>query len=139
MIVVRPCSFCGVPMSCILPDNYEGPSVLAHTECLPTPDADGAQRILDERRRQVEVEGYQRDADQQQVHGELGHAALAYLFQALFGDDGEVWWPADWSPATFKPSALPMRNLEKAGALIAAEIDRQLEGLLRVGEGPDDE
>lgn len=31
-------------------------------------------------------------------------------------------WP--WPISTFKPSADPIRNLEKAGALLAAEIDR---------------
>lgn len=31
-------------------------------------------------------------------------------------------WP--WSAAAFKPSIDPLRNLEKAGALLAAEIDR---------------
>lgn len=33
-------------------------------------------------------------------------------------------WP--WMQSAFKPSADPIRNLEKAGALIAAEIDRRL-------------
>lgn len=32
------------------------------------------------------------------------------------------WWP--WDPEWWKPSDDPIRNLVKAGALIAAEIDR---------------
>ncbi len=33
-------------------------------------------------------------------------------------------WPEDWEAEAWKPSADPVRNLVKAGALIAAEIDR---------------
>ncbi len=33
-------------------------------------------------------------------------------------------WPEDWEAEVWKPSADPVHNLVKAGALIAAEIDR---------------
>lgn len=92
---------------------------------------DGAERIAAERRRQVEVEGYtvEHDVDHH-GHGELLEAALAYI----------EWLPEEWQdpdtvrdverrwpfPDGWKPSSDPVRNLEKAGALIAAEIDRLL-------------
>jgi len=47
--------------------------------------------------------------------------------------EGEFWklsppaaWPWEWDQ--WKPSLDPIRNLEKAGALIAAEIDRLRRG-----------
>lgn len=49
---------------------------------------------------------------------------------SVFGrnEDGTVKpsskWPSSWHPEWWKPSNDPVRNLVKAGALIAAEIDR---------------
>ena len=40
-------------------------------------------------------------------------------------------WP--WHQGSFKPSADPIRNFEKAGALIAAEIDRRLRAAAKTG------
>ncbi len=56
-------------------------------------------------------------------------AALSYIFHAIFPHvEGRVgpmrWWP--WGKSWWKPSDDPIRDLEKAGALIAAEIDRRL-------------
>lgn len=87
----------------------------------------GAERIAAERQRQIEVEGWTADHDAEHTDGELRYAAAWYARRAMKGShpmtnpvpDG---WP--WDPSWWKPSADPIRNLEKAGALIAAEIDR---------------
>lgn len=81
----------------------------------------GAERIAQERQRQIEEEGYQPKHDDQYKHKELIAFAMAYAcwdFNPGFSNDV---CPPDW---VFKPSGDPIRNLEKAGALIAAEIDR---------------
>ena len=91
----------------------------------------GVERIADERRRQVEAEGYSAEHDDGHIHGELADAAACYAAsQAIFdGREGSMW---PWDDIDDKrPSRLPMdderiRLLEKAGALIAAEIDRLL-------------
>lgn len=78
----------------------------------------GVSRIARERERQIAVEGYTESHDAQHDPVTLQSAALAYIHQSL------MYWP--WEPAAFKPSADHARNLEKAGALIAAAIDRLL-------------
>ena len=105
----------------------------------------GIQRIAAERQRQIEDEGWTGDHDDGHDCGELTEAALCYAVVAsaeargscakewpvdMFGvmNDSIVQWP--WAEEWWKPSDDPVRNLEKAGALIAAEIDR----LLRVKE-----
>jgi hypothetical protein len=77
----------------------------------------GIEQIAAERDRQVQGEGYDVAHDDTHEHGELAHAALAYLV------GNSLPWP--WELETFKPAPTnPIRNLAKAGALIAAEIDR---------------
>lgn len=105
--------------------------------------ATGAERIAAERRRQIEEEGYTVDHDQSMPYeqdGALWRAALCYLrpmgvrsmVREYRGDqrtEKPAGWP--WSAETWKPSPDDrIRELEKAGALIAAEIDR----LIEVGE-----
>lgn len=90
--------------------------------------------IESERMRQVLQEGWTAEHDAQHDRGEMAHAAGAYAIhaskqvQGLKGDglqDGTPpIWP--WNDSDWKPSADPIRNLTKAGALIAAEIDRLL-------------
>lgn len=87
---------------------------------------DGASLIAQERRRQVEDENYSPEHDAQHTDAELLKAAMAYMLAATDPDDvelrsGRLYWP--WNPVSFKPKA-PIRNLVRAGALIAAEIDR---------------
>lgn len=85
---------------------------------------DGATRILLERLRQVSVEGYDAKHDDAHDDGDLLRAARAYLNSSdKRSTTADVWWP--WEPSTFKPTN-PIRDLEKAGAFIAAEIDRRL-------------
>lgn len=94
----------------------------------------GAELIAAERRRQIDIEGWTaRHDDTEHATGELIMAADCYLTWAeeqLLGRDPEdmydslpAWWP--WEPRWWKPSD-PIRNLVKAGALIAAEIDRAM-------------
>jgi len=77
--------------------------------------------ISDERKRQIEVEGWTSQHDDQQTVFELSRAACAYLNNSRT-DDVKRFWPWDWK--WWKPSEDRIRNLVKAGALIAAEIDR---------------
>lgn len=93
----------------------------------------GATMIGEERSRQVHAEGYTPEHDAEHDDGELIRAAQAYLVtayrQAAFipqdgvPPQGKNLWP--WSDG-WKPSEDPIPNLVKAGALIAAEIDRLL-------------
>ena len=91
--------------------------------------------IAAERRRQVEQEGWTPEHDAGPDDGALAVAAKSYLFAAIIAASDDVvmkaviidrrqpipGWPKGWE---FKPSDDPVRNLVKAGALIAAEIDR---------------
>lgn len=84
----------------------------------------GAERIAAERQRQLDVEGW--DADHDRGHGdELAQAASVYA-QPQSGRDLTRWpWDAEW----YKPTPWNrVRELEKAGALIAAAIDSLLAG-----------
>lgn len=87
----------------------------------------GVDLIYVERLRQVQVEVWTPEHDDAHVDGELARAARAYLSV----DEAEpmippVGWP--WETMAWKPGD-PLRNHVKAGALVAAEIDR----LLRAG------
>lgn len=83
----------------------------------------GAAKIAAERQRQVEEEGWTAEHDDQYRESDLGIAASGYLYVGLTGNASRpIGWP--WHPDWWKPSDDPVRNLVKAGALIAAEIDR---------------
>lgn len=94
----------------------------------------GAQLIARERARQVDAEGYDQAHDDAHTGGVLADAAIAYAFNAstrmpatptVTPWERDTWWPFD--PAGFKPAdGNPIRDLVRAGALIAAEIDRLL-------------
>ena len=97
----------------------------------------GVERIAAERQRQIEVEGWSLERDRTLYrNGELPAAAIAY---AMDGEDRTrfadvfLWWP--WADEWWKTGGSSIegrvRDLEKAGALIAAEIDR----LLSTAEG----
>lgn len=86
----------------------------------------GVDRIAAERRRQQEAEGFTPDRDDGYLNGELIAAAVAYAMVADpdgAGDCAADFWP--WAEEWWKPSPEPFRNLERAGALIAAELDRR--------------
>lgn len=94
----------------------------------------GAELIAAERERQVRAEGWSAAHDDQHDRCELLDAALCYAgvagSQILDSDKGKEaatglleGWP--WDASWWKPTPNdPVRNLVKAGALIAAEIDR---------------
>jgi hypothetical protein len=93
----------------------------------------GDELIAAERQRQVDVERWDAGHDDEHYECELLDAALCYAGVAgsqICDDDrgaeakGKLLeeWP--WEPEWWKPSDNPIRNLVKAGALIAAEIDR---------------
>lgn len=82
----------------------------------------GAEQIAIERRRQTEGLGFTPEKDMAYRSGELIDAALAYAEAAAsLSDRCPSVWP--WSENTWKPKS-PLENLVRAGALIAAEIDR---------------
>lgn len=112
----------------------------------------GAERIAAERQRQIEAEGYtlQHDVDEHGTDGALIAAARSYCLHAWWKVSGPLcgWTPSmvldivmgpeeggdafdliawPWEESDWKPSDDPVRTLEKAGALIAAEIDRLLQ------------
>lgn len=87
----------------------------------------GAQLIADERERQISQEGWTPSGDDKYINGELRDAAIAY---AMICDDRAGETAHDifpWEPEWFKigeDGVDAIRCLTKAGALIAAEIDR---------------
>jgi hypothetical protein len=98
----------------------------------------GIELIREERERQVSKEGWTADYDDTHANAEMAEAAACYIeaanMQTQVGmtlrtlRDTPQEWP--WDYKWWKPDADPVRNLVKAGALIAAEIDR----LQRAGE-----
>lgn len=98
----------------------------------------GVDLISLERMRQLTVEGWTHEHDQDHHGGDLASAAVAYIACTLPLVDPECGWsereaygvvhngPMPWpfDAASYKPSTNPVRNLVRAGALIAAEIDR---------------
>lgn len=99
---------------------------------------DSIAEIAAERRRQVEYEGWKAEHDDKHVDGSIAQVAACYAdpdpamstYQSQ-GYDGAyrdfpipARWPLQtWSPVWWKPTDR-IRDLVKAGALIAAEIDR---------------
>lgn len=91
----------------------------------------GVKAIAAERERLLQAEGFTRDGDQQYRRGELAKAATAYVQLAATDleagtRDHIAWhgpaavWP--WAPERWKPVDA-RRDLARAGALIAAQID----------------
>ena len=84
-----------------------------------------ANDVLAERRRQVEVEGWVPERDDQYQSGELAGAAACYALTSAkhwyAPSATHLLWP--WSREWWKP-ATARRDLVKAGALILAEIER---------------
>lgn len=82
----------------------------------------GAELISAERQRQIDSDGWTTEIDDQWVNGELAQAAAFYANPV----DISAWpWP------NAPKLGARVRELQKAGALCAAEIDRltRLEGL----------
>ena len=87
----------------------------------------GVQIIEDERNRQIEVKRYSLHLDSLQTHASLASAAASYALPLPLKILVKAIWP--WDKSYYKP-AMPgnanerIHELAKAGALIAAEIDR---------------
>lgn len=87
----------------------------------------GIELIAQERERQIKEEGYTALHDKNHVIGELAMAGACYAMPAhsrMYRADGNPFlWPMDstsWKPTPGDRK----RELAKAGAFIAAEIDR---------------
>ncbi len=96
--------------------------------------ANGVGLIMAERQRQISGEGFSSKHDDTWANGEMGEAAMCYLLAQSNDVDTCLWlWP--WAPEWFKPGD-HKRNLVKAGALIAAELDRVLRMEQKRGDEP---
>ena len=90
--------------------------------------------IIAERRRQVSVEGYDAAHDDKHIDGDLAEAAATYALppSLRFKYSGQkmvpgISIPGMWPwPDGYKLGPTRIHELAKAGALIAAEIDRLL-------------
>lgn len=117
------------------------PEQKAHADAPAGRSSSGAiaiARVVAERRRQVEAEGWTPEHDDEHGTGEMAIAAADYAMPKEWrnctagGTPKE--WP--WHQSSWKPTPNDrVRELEKAGALILAEIER----LIRAGEdnGPE--
>ncbi len=101
--------------------DEESPEGLTQAETPPAPVAE----VIAERRRQVDVEGWTAEHDDEHPTGTLGLAAAAYVLDACGKhsqrDLVQQVWPFDqewWKPKD------PRRDLIRAAALIIAEIER---------------
>lgn len=88
----------------------------------------GVTAIAQERRGQIEREGYAPNEDDAYTAGELAQAACAYItWEWSEAHDRDrhlaLHWPMGWDLAGFKPKDR-RSDLVRAGALLAAEIDR---------------
>ena len=136
------CSVCGVSVRYFDPASgredfkSEAEAIAAWKTRFMEPVARGTMYITRERNRQIVEEGFSEDMDAFYQRGELLKAALNYTAAAFLTTklNGTAYsaepplqgmwafgWP--WDQAFWKPGT-PRRMLEKAGALIAAELDR---------------
>lgn len=82
-----------------------------------------------ERARQVAVEGWTREHDDEHANGDMARAAACYALRAGQSPNDHrhgagyppPYWP--WAPRWWKPKD-PRRDLIRAAALIVAEIER---------------
>ena len=103
----------------------------------------GSDLIAAECKRQKEVEGWTPEHDDEHTDGSIASAAICYLtrswlWERFVGKEAfstvlPMEWPGSWASEWWKPLPAPgkiitrthiIRMLVKAGALIAAEIDR---------------
>ncbi len=101
-------------------------AALASRETQAGPNSKAAHDVLAERRRQVEVEHWHPEHDDEHEAGELALAASCYAEQGpepygVTYPTIPARWP--WEPDAWKPKDY-RSNLVRAGALILAEIER---------------
>jgi len=96
----------------------------------------GCSLIAKERERQIKELGYDVENDELYSKNELANAALCYALspkdRGIEDNEGVTidvaFWP--WKESDFKPTPKNrIKELTKAGALIAAQIDRELHEL----------
>jgi hypothetical protein len=85
--------------------------------------SDGVRLIAEERERQITREGWDEEHDDEHTDNELAVAAACYAMPRWHKNRMPARWP--WDREWWKPGDR-IRELSKAGALIAAEIDRLL-------------
>lgn len=81
----------------------------------------GIELIEQERKRQIEVEGYDALHDFREPLNCIVSAAISYAMCDIDMEEAEAWW--HWDFMYWKPKDR-RRNLVRAGALIAAAIDK---------------
>ncbi len=83
------------------------------------------QDVLAERQRQIDVEGWTPEHDDEYVDEDLAMAASCYCMYVKGQDLKGSWSPSDWpwEHIWWKPTSY-RQNIVKAGALIIAEIER---------------
>lgn len=100
-------------------------SLMAKTREIEALRSPGIEGIAAERLRQIEIESFDTDNDDDYDRDELIGAALSYLWNHWFADGvggrPPIVWP--WEARWWKPKSR-RRDLERAGALIAAELAR---------------
>lgn len=101
----------------------------------------GIELITEERQRQIDVEGWTLEHDFNHKDNSIAKAAACYAmpederkkYESFTFQEPKRWyprwWPKSWDVSWWKPStdgtkAGRIKELQKAGALIAAEIDR---------------
>ena len=94
----------------------------------------GSELISEERKRQIEKEGWTEEHDSGHQGDEILHAAICYAvnvadpynpISTTYSTSFSMTWP--WADKGWKPTkGDTVRDLVKAGALIAAEIDRRI-------------
>lgn len=114
-------------LSAIHPGLLDGTAVVV-------PATTAARDVLAERRRQIEVEGWTPEHDDEHNRAELACAAACYALSGTPVDESlyihgrwkdvrDLFWPKTWGIGWWKPTNR-RRDLVKAGALILAEIER---------------
>ncbi|MBA7562305.1 hypothetical protein ES708_03957 [subsurface metagenome] len=112
----------------------------------------GADLIARERQRQIEVEGFNSEHDDEHRQRELVHAAISYASypqktylkeekhgNIAFREPYPGWWNPWWNKCT---KHTELKRLIIAGALIAAEIDqilREMGDFAEIEQCPDRE
>jgi hypothetical protein len=87
----------------------------------------GVERIAAERKRQIEEKEWDEDHDSQHTDESLALVACHYAMPECYYSEISNIWPESWDYSYDKRGKTTrIRDLEKAGALIAAEIDRLL-------------
>lgn len=116
------CPECGKKIEPI--DRYGWKEIISKSS-----NMDGVELIRKERERQINVEGYNAEHDDREKVGALSTAGAIYALPLNLRTimNATEYWP--WDKSFYKPSKSDhtdarIKELVKAGALIAAEIDR---------------